>query len=316
MGLIQDEERKELLARAMRQEQMMVIGGAVFVVALGLVLGFATPTSSDLTSPVGRISNVLGWTYFAAWSVSFYPQVILNYRRKSVVGLSFEYQLFNVIGFACYSTFNLMLCYNSYMKQLYFDRHHENNKVHDADAVFAVHGLALTLVVVYQICVYDRGTQRLAGWSVAAAGILVLAILLDAVLVLTVATGVFNWLDFINFLSYIKLTITFVKYLPQAYMNYRNRSTVGCNIHNFLLDFTGGVLSLAQLLLDSADTHDWSAITGDVAKFGLGIITIFYDIIFFVQHYVLYTNRHDPALLHAQAQSERSERLPFLTDDE
>lgn len=26
--------------------------------------------------------SIIGWTYFAAWSISFYPQVILNFKRK------------------------------------------------------------------------------------------------------------------------------------------------------------------------------------------------------------------------------------------
>lgn len=29
--------------------------------------------------------QLLGWTYFLAWSASFYPQVLLNYRRKTCV---------------------------------------------------------------------------------------------------------------------------------------------------------------------------------------------------------------------------------------
>ena len=28
------------------------------------------------------LSAVVGWIYFAAWSVSFYPQIVDNYRRK------------------------------------------------------------------------------------------------------------------------------------------------------------------------------------------------------------------------------------------
>ena len=28
------------------------------------------------------LSSVLGWIAFAAWSISFYPQIILNFRRK------------------------------------------------------------------------------------------------------------------------------------------------------------------------------------------------------------------------------------------
>ena len=28
------------------------------------------------------ISTIIGWTYFVAWSISFYPQIWDNYRRK------------------------------------------------------------------------------------------------------------------------------------------------------------------------------------------------------------------------------------------
>jgi hypothetical protein len=35
-------------------------------------------------------------------------------------------------------------------------------------------------------------------------------------------------------------------------------------------------------------THDWSAITGDVAKFGLGSCSMIYDVLIFIQHYGLY----------------------------
>ena len=55
-----------------------------------------------------------------------------------------------------------------------------------------------------------------------------------------------------------------------------------------LLDFAGGLLSTLQLVLDCADTRDWSGIVGDVAKFALGSISIVFDLLFMVQHYVLY----------------------------
>ena len=28
------------------------------------------------------VSSIIGWTYFVAWSISFYPQIWDNYRRK------------------------------------------------------------------------------------------------------------------------------------------------------------------------------------------------------------------------------------------
>ena len=37
----------------------------------------------------------------------------------------------------------------------------------------------------------------------------------------------------------------------QAYMNYRRQSTDGWSIGNVLLDFTGGTLSILQMILQS-----------------------------------------------------------------
>lgn len=31
---------------------------------------------------VGGSEAVLGWAYFTAWSVSFYPQIVQNWRRR------------------------------------------------------------------------------------------------------------------------------------------------------------------------------------------------------------------------------------------
>lgn len=56
-----------------------------------------------------NISSVIGWCYFVAWSISFYPQIYINFRRKSVVGLNFDFISLNVVGFVLYAIFNVGL---------------------------------------------------------------------------------------------------------------------------------------------------------------------------------------------------------------
>ena len=89
-------------------------------------------------------------------------------------------------------------------------------------------------------------------------------------------------------ISYVKLVITIVKYIPQVWLNYKNKSTVGWAIGQILLDFSGSVLSLLQLVIDSSVQKDWSGITGNPVKFWLGNVGIVFNIIFITQHYVLY----------------------------
>lgn len=92
-------------------------------------------------------------------------------------------------------------------------------------------------------------------------------------------------------ISYVKLLVTVVKYIPQVWVNYKRKSTVGWSIQQILFDFSGGVFSLVQLVIDSALEDDWGGITGNPVKFGLGNVSIFFDVIFMVQHYVLYRER-------------------------
>lgn len=86
--------------------------------------------------------------------------------------------------------------------------------------------------------------------------------------------------------GYIKLVVTVIKYIPQVYINYKLKSTVGWAIGQIVLDFAGGILSISQLFIDASLQADWSGITGNPVKFGLGNISMLFDVIFMVQHYV------------------------------
>lgn len=109
-------------------------------------------------------------------------------------------------------------------------------------------------------------------------------------------------------ISYVKLIITVVKYMPQVLTNYRNRSTHGWSIVPILLDIVGGVLSILQLGIDSYLQGDWSGITGNPVKLMLGNVSIFFDVIFIAQHYWIYKGN--------LGQSELSEEDPLLDDAE
>lgn len=98
-------------------------------------------------------------------------------------------------------------------------------------------------------------------------------------------------LDIVYAVGYVKIVVTLVKYTPQILANWRNRSTRGWSIWQILLDFAGGILSVGQQGIDSYLQRDWSGITGNPVKFALGNVSMVYDVIFMVQHYVLYGER-------------------------
>ena len=236
-------------------------------------------------------SVIVGWTYFAAWSASFYPQMYTNFRRKSVVGLNFDFLALNLMGFTCYSIFNICLYFIPSFQSAYAQRYPFSSiPVELNDVVFAVHAVSVTLLTICQCFVYERGNQRIARWALAfmasAAGVALLLLIL-------VLCSVFSKLDYVYFFSYVKLLITMIKYVPQAWFNYSRKSTLGWSIGNIILDLTGGSLSILQMILLSCNFDDWRSIFGNPTKFGLGLFSILFDLLFILQHYVFY--RHSSA---------------------
>ena len=69
------------------------------------------------------IIHITGWIYFFLWSFSFYPQIFLNFKSQSVVGLNLDFVLLNVIGFGLYSCYNLGLFFSEDIQEQYFINH-------------------------------------------------------------------------------------------------------------------------------------------------------------------------------------------------
>lgn len=80
--------------------------------------------------------------------------------------------------------------------------------------------------------------------------------------------------------------ISFVKYTPAAYWNYKRKSTKGWSIFNIILDLVGAAFSIASGSLSVSNGLN-------VTKMILALLTIVYDIIFVIQHYCLY-NKKEP----------------------
>ncbi|VEN63495.1 unnamed protein product, partial [Callosobruchus maculatus] len=159
-------------------------------------------------------SLAVGWIYFLAWSISFYPQIYYNWQRKSVVGLNFDFIILNLVGFTLYALFNLGLYLIPEIQQEYLKRNPRGlNPVKLNDIVFAVHAAIATLFTLIQCFIYEREGQRV---STIARIILSLFGVFLFISVILAAVAVLHWLDFLYYCSYVKLTITLIKYVPQV----------------------------------------------------------------------------------------------------
>ncbi|THX11809.1 L-cystine transporter-like protein [Aureobasidium pullulans] len=253
------------------------------------------------------ISWLLGWSYFTSWSLSFYPQPLRCWKRRSTRGITVDFPLLNIVGFTSYFISTTSFLFSPEIRQQYAVRHPfaPEPTVRFNDLVFALHGTIVCFVF------YSQFYPRLWNFEVVkgqrasstALGIFYGSIIGVAITVLLVSLfkggrdTADSWadIDVIYAFSYVKIIITLSKYTPQAWYNYKIKSTAGWAIDMIWLDFIGGVMSLLQLIIDSALQADWSGITGNPAKLFLAMFSLCFDMIFFVQHYVLYKGNELPS---------------------
>lgn len=141
----------------------------------GVVTVTARATSDDVSLQVGNSGDALrftitvghsravhyvcivfGWLYVILWNLSFYPQVIDNFRRRCVIGMHFDYLAFNTVGHTCYMIYNLGLFTVPSIDEEYHRRHPFGaNPVEFNDLFFPIHAVVLCITGIIQCCVYE-----------------------------------------------------------------------------------------------------------------------------------------------------------------
>ncbi|KAH7681511.1 cystinosin protein [Dioscorea alata] len=252
--------------------------------------------------------QVIGWLAFFSWSVSFYPQVILNFRRKSVVGLNFDFLVLNLTKHSSYLIYNAALFFSKDVQTQYYEEYgYQIIPVAANDVAFSIHAVVLTAFTFFQVLIYDRGNQKVSKTCISITCI----VWFFALVCLIVAWPKHSWLWLVSVFNNIQVLMTAIKYTPQAFMNFKRKSTVGWSIGNILLDLTGGVLNFVQMAVQSIDQGSWVNFYGNIGKTLLSLESISFDLLFMIQHYVLY-----PAEKEDQKKDHLNDIAPLLKSDD
>lgn len=155
--------------------------------------------------------------------------------------------------------------------------------VQSNDVAFALHALSAAALTLAQVGYYDSFRTRPPSKRVQA---FLVCTVVFCLLFIAVTGG--DILGLLYVLGTVKVFITVGKYVPQAFLNHQRKSTVGWNEKSVLLDLTGGILSFVQLFGDVVNMNDWGGAKGNSAKVLIALITIGFDVIFLIQHYVMY----------------------------
>lgn len=238
------------------------------------------------------VSMMLGWIYLMVWSMTNYPQGIMNYTTKSLDGFSIDFGLLNTAGHMLYLVYSWAGLVYPYLG---------TGAVQVNDILYPVHCFMTGAVILAQIFIYDCGKQKkFSKWVLTLLGgqfsIILMMFVMETFFDYKFPTK-FNTL---MVAGYFNTIITFVKYTPQVILNYERRSTAGLSIPFFIMDFTGGVCCLFQQFVDLyilvLITGDWSNFSMlsphfNIIKFLIGILTLGFDLVIAFQHFVLYAEK-------------------------
>ena len=202
------------------------------------------------------LSAVFGWIYFVAWSVSFYGQFIENFRRKSVSGLNFDFEIYNLVGFSGYTIYTI---------RGYIDDKLGTGTVQIQDIFFASHALLLTILTLIQILYYYDPKDKLQKISPITITI-VLVMIWGAILLVVLESG-FEYYDphvredrkyifnSLVYLGWCKVVISLIKYIPQVISNYKRKSTLDGIFIIFYLILLEALFLSGKILLIVAEMH-------------------------------------------------------------
>ncbi|KAA0186655.1 hypothetical protein FBUS_00848 [Fasciolopsis buskii] len=81
------------------------------------------------------------------------------------------------------------------------------------DVFFALHALLICCLMLIQTLIYERGDQRV---STTCRSIVGFVLVYCIVFLIVCGLNLSNWLTFLYQLSYVKVLVTFMKYVPQV----------------------------------------------------------------------------------------------------
>ena len=152
------------------------------------------------------LADVVGWGYFLAWTVSFLPQIYENWRRKSVVGFSFDMLTYFMLSYVTYLIYNVAVFFDKGIQSEIMKKSHQSSPVKLNDVVFALFAFFCTAYQCFQCIIYDRGSQTIhySTWLLCS-----LCVAAGGILAILAAFKVVSFVLALMYCGYVKMCVSF-----------------------------------------------------------------------------------------------------------
>ena len=224
------------------------------------------------------ISQICGYSqmFFWCWGMFVIPYECI--RIKSSRGLSKDFMLNNLIGFTLmafqdnYGFFSMNASYAS--------------EVHISDVLLSFCGCLFGYMGTVIVFLIPSEVPNNVSWF---------SIIPNSVsLVMFFAWwGIFGVNSAAVLAGSAKACLSLIAYIPQIILVYKNKTTKGWSMVGVWVDFTGGALAVLQISVDYQNTGHGTGFFNELnyGKFLLNLLSCACCLVFFIQHYCIYTDK-------------------------
>jgi len=152
------------------------------------------------------IADIVGWGYFIAWTISFFPQIYENCRRKSAVGLSFDMVTYFMLSYIAYGIYNTVVFFDSDIQRQILGHSHQSNPVKLVDFIYTAFGFLCQVIICVQCVMFERGSQTV---HISTKLVCFLVLLALAVMSVVAYFKYLTWLFVLEYCGYVKMAVSF-----------------------------------------------------------------------------------------------------------
>ena len=218
---------------------------------------------------------------------------MLNRKLQSVEGVSVDFAYLNLLGCIFYLASVCMLYFSTTVRMEYALRFGTKKipLIRFNDIVYGVHSLALVIVLLWQFFVSGyrkHATQHLSAtikWLTVIMILSTIGLLLHAWEISTTRRH-YELVDVASIFGTVKVFLSSIKYLPQAYHNFQRKSVKGFAVTGYVLELLGGMFCISQFFIDAYIQDDLIGAIQHPVKLLLALVSMLFSAIFIIQHYI------------------------------
>lgn len=231
-----------------------IVGFSLFTIILGSVWG--TLSTNGETVAYSCFQKI----FYVAWTAKFYPQLYMNFKRKTTTGLSLDSLYFSLVGYSCFAIYSACTFYEV---QVFGQVANHNTSLAVFELLLLFHAAIVSAILVAQKYYYDgyylsthRGRNSLSRTTnliltcYFSLNTLYLTLVGIHISVRAIAVSFNEW---IISLVYSAVIFIALRWVPQFFKIRYDKSFKGLSLSSVVLEDIGAFALLVSVAVSSND---------------------------------------------------------------